>query len=288
MVASQQSAMDVMKEDYLLKRKNFSDHLSAMSREMYADTVFTDVTLVSDDMKQVKAHKTVLNAASPVMKELLMIFISCNPNLSPILYIRGAKHSDLEALKEFIYLGGTQLEEERLDNFIRFGKEFRIKDLVDSNLSNKDSDSPTTNCSSWKVNNDVVSMNDDVTLDENDDENELKKESIDEPQVKTEETVMKITENETEKAEKMKITSAEMLRMMNNKDLEPKTCHLCGKIFKSKGSLRQHHEAKHLETQRFNCVKCDYGTARSNVLRNHMLAKHNEVVESKKRTKNTE
>ena len=139
--------MDVMKEDYLLKRKNFSDHLSAMSREMYADTVFTDVTLVSDDMKQVKAHKTVLNAASPVMKELLMMFISCNPNLSPILYIRGAKHSDLEALKKFIYLGETQLEEERLDNFIRFGKEFRIKDLVDSNLPNKDSDSPTTNSS---------------------------------------------------------------------------------------------------------------------------------------------
>ena len=251
--------MEVMKEDYLLKRKNFSDHLSAMSREMYADTVFTDVTLVSDDMKQVKAHKTVLNAASPVMKELLMMFISCNPNLSPIL-----------------------------DNFIRFGKEFRIKDLVDSNLPNKDSDPPITNSSSRKVNNDVVSMNDDVTLDENDDDNELKKESIDVPQVKTEETVMKITENETEKAEKMKITSAEMLRTMNNKELEPKTCHLCGKIFKSKGSLRQHHEAKHLETQRFNCVKCDYGTARSNVLRKHMLAKHNEVVESKRRTKNTE
>ena len=68
--------MEVMKEDYLLKRKNFSDHLSTMSREMYADTDFTDVTLVSEDMKQVKAHKTVLNAASPVMKELLMMFIS--------------------------------------------------------------------------------------------------------------------------------------------------------------------------------------------------------------------
>ena len=41
-------------------------------RYIYIDKQYADVTLVSDDQKQFKAHKIVLSACSPVLKTMLL------------------------------------------------------------------------------------------------------------------------------------------------------------------------------------------------------------------------
>ena len=60
------------KEKYTLTWNAYSDHLRNMMKEMLNDD-FTDVTLVSEDRKYIKAHKNILSACSPVFREIVKI-----------------------------------------------------------------------------------------------------------------------------------------------------------------------------------------------------------------------
>ena len=50
--------------------KFYSDHLKEMLQNMFDDE-FTDVTLVSDDQREIEAHKFVLSSCSAVFKKML-------------------------------------------------------------------------------------------------------------------------------------------------------------------------------------------------------------------------
>ena len=71
-------------EKYDLKWKTYSDHLVGVFKDLGEEGHFADVTLVSDDQVQTKAHKVVLSACSPVLKTLLLN----NPHSHPLLYLR--------------------------------------------------------------------------------------------------------------------------------------------------------------------------------------------------------
>ena len=64
---------------------NYSDHLKKMIQNLKKSQLFTDVTLVSDDKKQIKAHKFVLTACSTVFQNI----IESLPENSSIIYLRG-------------------------------------------------------------------------------------------------------------------------------------------------------------------------------------------------------
>ena len=44
-------------EKYTFKWHTYSDHLKDILKEMSSDDSFADVTLVTDDKKQIKAHR---------------------------------------------------------------------------------------------------------------------------------------------------------------------------------------------------------------------------------------
>ena len=86
---------------------------------------FADVTLVSDDQIQTKAHKVVLSACSPVLKTLLVN----NPHSHPLLYLRGIKQTELQAILKFMYFGETQIFEHRINRFVSAAKDLEVKDI---------------------------------------------------------------------------------------------------------------------------------------------------------------
>ena len=65
--------------------QTFSEHLQLMLNDLHQDQLYSDVTLVSDDKTQFKAHKIVLSACSPVFKKI----IDNNPSQHPLIYLRG-------------------------------------------------------------------------------------------------------------------------------------------------------------------------------------------------------
>ena len=59
--------MQTMSEKYSLNWQTFSEHLQLVFKDLCQEGRYSDVTLVSDDQTQFKAHKFVLSACSPVL-----------------------------------------------------------------------------------------------------------------------------------------------------------------------------------------------------------------------------
>ena len=67
-----------MAEMYTLNWQTFTDHLQLIFKDLYEEGRHTDVTLVSDDQTQFKAHKFILSACSPVFKKIIEVSVMGN------------------------------------------------------------------------------------------------------------------------------------------------------------------------------------------------------------------
>merc|ERR1712126_464412 len=115
-----------MKEQrYNLSWDIYSDHTKEMLHNMMKSEELTDVTLVSDDKKQFKAHKFVLSACSEVFKSIIN---HLQPNNS-VIYLRGIQHEEMQSILEFMYLGETTISQERMKEFINVAKHLEIKEI---------------------------------------------------------------------------------------------------------------------------------------------------------------
>ena len=113
-------------EKYTLHWHSYSDHLREALTDMMTSSEFADVTLVTDDKQQIRAHRNILSAASPVFKSILQI--SSN-NTNPVFYLRGIQHSEMESILQFIYLGEARFYKERINEFIMVCKDLEILEL---------------------------------------------------------------------------------------------------------------------------------------------------------------
>ena len=106
---------------------SYPDYVKEMLQNMLEDE-FTDVTLVSDDQKEIKAHKSVLSSCSSVFKKIL----SGNKTFNPIIYLRGIKYQELESIVQFIYNGQTSCAEAGVKEFLDVARNLEIKELSGS------------------------------------------------------------------------------------------------------------------------------------------------------------
>ena len=116
---------------YNLSWHTFSSHLAEVSRELYQEKYFSDVTLLSEDLIAVEAHRMVLSAASPVLRNVLRI----NPTVRTQLFLKGIKHQQLDSLLKFIYQGEVQVPSGEISSFLKAGRELEITEL--SNIIKK-------------------------------------------------------------------------------------------------------------------------------------------------------
>ena len=91
----------LQQEKYTLTWYSYSNHLREALGEMMTSGDFADVTLVTDDKQQIRAHRNILSAASPVFKSIFQID---SMNANPVIYLRGVQHSEMESIMKFVYL----------------------------------------------------------------------------------------------------------------------------------------------------------------------------------------
>ena len=113
-------------EKLCLQWNDFKDNVISSFGELRDDRDLTDVTLACEDGKQVEAHKIILAASSPVLKDIL----KRNKHPHPLIYMRGLKSEDLLAIIDFLYLGETNVLQENLDSFLALAEELRLKGLT--------------------------------------------------------------------------------------------------------------------------------------------------------------
>ena len=104
----------------------YSDHLQGMLQEIISNDSFSDVTLVTDDKKQLKAHRNILSSCSSVFKEIFQIGATSNHQ---VIYLRGIQHSEIESILHFMYLGEAKVD--RMKEFIEVANNLDIRGLCD-------------------------------------------------------------------------------------------------------------------------------------------------------------
>ena len=112
-------------DKFSLSWSEFEKGASNAFRELLDEIEFVDVTLVSDDLKQIKAHKVILSACSSIFKKMLQQ----NPQQQPIIYLTGVAYKEMQSMVNFMYLGQTEVEQDDLNHFMEVAAKFDVKGL---------------------------------------------------------------------------------------------------------------------------------------------------------------
>jgi len=127
-------------EKFCLKWNDFESNISHAFRDLRSDGELFDVTLAcssQDDSganKQlIQAHKVILSACSPFFRNLLRQ-LPMGPSV-PVIYLRGIKQQDMEAVLSFMYHGEVNVAQDNLNSFLSVAEDLKVKGLT-QNKSN--------------------------------------------------------------------------------------------------------------------------------------------------------
>ena len=112
-------------EKFCLQWNGFQENVNSTFSNMREDNNFCDVTLACEDGHQVEAHKVILAAANPFFASIL----NRNKHPHPLIYMRGLKSEELEAVVDFLYYGEANIVEEKLETFLAIAEELKLKGL---------------------------------------------------------------------------------------------------------------------------------------------------------------
>merc|ERR1712112_763291 len=94
-----------------------------------------------------QAHKVILSACSPFFRNILRK----NPHQHPLLYLKGVKYTDLQAVLNFMYHGEVNVAQEELNSFLAVAEDLRVKGLTQNNQNSAASQSNSRKENSYSV-----------------------------------------------------------------------------------------------------------------------------------------
>ena len=125
-----------MPEKLDLNWHTFPDHLSNTSQWLMETKELADVTLISDDQKQVHAHKIFPSASSEIFRNILLNITYKHP----VIYLTNIKHQELEAIIQFIYLGKATFYQDKMGDFLSAARNLQIKEIATGFEMNNETD----------------------------------------------------------------------------------------------------------------------------------------------------
>lgn len=102
----------------------FGLHSEQTFSRLYESQLYADVTLVPDDGLPIPAHRFVLSSSSTVIEQMFTKIGHFPGN--QVIYLPTVHHEELVYLLQFIYLGETRVEQEKVDRFFQLAAEFKI------------------------------------------------------------------------------------------------------------------------------------------------------------------
>ena len=257
-----------MSESLCLQWNDFKENALGTLGSLKNDHDFLDVTLASEDGKQVEANKMILAISSPFFQNLL----KKNKHPHPLIYMRGVKSIDLLAIVDFLYFGEANVYQENLDSFLALAEELQLKGLMGKSSTDEEiqtrneipfqeKESKITNCKPMKTKPSPV-------LQDNSNAN------VSKICGRTVATKNYFSGNFHELDEKCNSMMGKTTKMSPTGQPLYR-CEGCGKEAQI-GNLKNHIEAKHLEGITIPCNFCEKTFRVRNTLKQHMAKDHQE------------
>ena len=121
-------------EKFYLKWNEFELNISNTFSRLRNQSSLFDVTLVSNDHKQIQAHKLVLSACSEFFSEIF----KRNTHHNPLLYLGNVGGDDLNLVLDYIYQGEVQISQESLYRFMEIASMLKLEGLLKTKGAPKD------------------------------------------------------------------------------------------------------------------------------------------------------
>ena len=266
-------------EKYSLTWHAFSDHLKNMMKELMMNEDFADVTLITEDKKQINANMSVLSACSPVFKDIL----KKDKNSSAIMYLRGIQYSEMESIMKYIYLGEAKCYEERMDEFLAVAKSLEIKEFCENETGKNDK--PSETLSPKEVEKEVVMSDQKIYSQEIEELCKTETGTNDEPRVTS--SPVTISDHKPKQGYQSVMYKCDQCDYQNHRKDKRAThiqskhegvkyyCDQCDYKANLQDGLTKHIRSKH-DGIKYACDQCDYEANRKDNLTNHVKSKHEE------------
>ena len=109
-----------------IESKNLPKLLLKELKDILVKKTFSDVTLVSEDDGQFRAHKMILVSVSPIFRSLLS-----DNNDHQKVHLQGIKSVVLENLLQFMYQGETLIQHEDINDFLTTARHLKLKEFAE-------------------------------------------------------------------------------------------------------------------------------------------------------------
>ena len=242
-------------ENYNLCWNEFENCAGATIKTLWSDNVFTDVTLVSDDQKQIAAHKVIIGSCSTFFRAIL----NSSQSKNLFIYLKGVNYNALDSILRFMYLGQTTVAHEKLDEFLTAAKELKVRGLHENLSSQSSTKQPQTNVYQTETpipEKQARFVNVKTELDgRSGNELVLVKNDSD---ISADETYKQVALLQTD------------WQVVDNKH----KCEECDYSTKNVHDLRRHKLMKHEGYRPQQCDKCDYRAYQTSDIRKHILRRH--------------
>ena len=261
-----------MSEKFNLKWNDFQANVSKSFGLFRNESYLHDVTLVSDDFKQIPAHKLVLSATSEYFRNILQQ----TKQSQPLICLDGVNSEDLRNVLDYLYDGEVKIHQEELDRFLSIADKLKLEGLLgNENVTEDNIDYGTYGTNTEEL--EEVFVNDEVSPLQ---KSELKKSSSGYPiKPKTTSNDRKVIAlndlGQTISAEEHKQRLADSIQI--NSD-ETVSCKVCGRIFggalkRAKFNAKRHVEI-HIEGLVYTCSVCSRTFRSKKSLNNHEYSNH--------------
>ena len=241
-------------DKYNLCWNEFDNCASATIKTLWSDNAFTDVTLVSDDDKQIQAHKVILGSSSSFFRKIL----NSNLNKHLFIYLKGIGYSEMNALLRFMYLGQTEVEQENLEKFMNAARELKVRGLHEKLDTIAQVSSMNTTGSIYRniPAYPEIHKNDDTHLDD--------------------QIYVINTEEHIEEDYKGDISRINTVPVEEEPKKHP--CIECKYQTNYPHDLRRHKQIKHEGFKPFQCDMCDYRAIQTSDVKKHKMRRHTELA----------
>ena len=261
-----------------LEWHSYADHLRNMMKEMLMNDSFSDVILVTEDKKHIKAHLNILSACSPFFKDIL------EKQNNSIIYLRGIYFEEVESIMQFIYLGKTSLKEELLTEFLSVARSLEIMELSNVETSSNEAidDKPPT-CDmetlveeSKKEETFSSEWNDNDVPEEtkNQCDNQSPSQSFLPSQIRTKYEGVQYACDQCDYQTEEKTNLTHHIQIEHEGEGGKRfACSQCVYVTTRQSTLKAHIQSKH-EGVEYNCDQCDFKASWKASLRKHKIQSH--------------